>query len=150
MRVEPRGLRADQTNPSHPRASHGLIGRMFPRDQILDTLARLPARYWPVFFWDLIWVTVFHETNWAEHGGFIIFGVTKRGRIHIVGLFIHEGPDPCDWTRHAPREPWAALDPQAIAAVIEALDGEIADWTGIGLPLDDLCPADVPAVLNSS
>ena len=123
---------------------------MFPRDQILDTLAKLPARYWPVFFWELIWVTVFCETNWTEHGGFILFGVTKTGRIHIVGLFIHEGPDQCDWTRHAPREPWAALDPQAIAAVIEALAGEGLDCTGIGLLLDDLCPAEAPAVLNSS
>ena len=123
---------------------------MFPRDQILDTLAKLPARYWPVFFWDLIWVTVFCETNWTEHGGFILFGVTKTGRIHIVGLFIHEGPDECDWTRHAPREPWAALDPQAIAAAIEALDGEGLDCTGIGLLLDNLCAAEAPAVLNSS
>ena len=123
---------------------------MFPRDQILETLAKLPARYWPVFFWDLIWVTVFCETNWTEHGGFILFGVTKTGRIHIVGLFIHEGPDQCDWTRHAPREPWAALDPHAIAAVIEALAGETLDWTVFGLLLADLCPAETPAVLNSS
>ena len=123
---------------------------MFPRDQILDTLAKLPARYWPVFFWDLIWVTVFCETNWTEHGGFILFGVTKTGRIHIVGLFIHEGPDECDWTRHAPREPWAALDPQAIADAMDALAGETLDCTVIIPLLDSVCPADTPALLNSS
>ena len=123
---------------------------MIARDQLLDILNRLPVRYWPVFFWDLVWLHIFHEDNWAEHGGFMTFAISKTGRIHILGVFVNEGPDDCDWTRHAAQEPWAALDPQAMADAIDALDDDAPIWTAIVLSLDCLWTAEAPAVLNSS
>ena len=123
---------------------------MIARDQLLDILNRLPVRYWPVFFWDLVWLTLFHENTWSETGGFMSFAITKTGRIHILGVFVNDAPDDTDWTRHAPREPWAALDPEVIAAAIEALDGEGLVCT-VSVPLlACFWTVEAPAILNSS
>ena len=120
------------------------------RDQIHDILAGLPVRYWPVFLWNLVWFSLFQAEAWAETGGFYTVAVTTTGQILITGIFVNDAPAEADWTQHAPREPWAALDPQAIAAMIEALAGGWPDCTVIGLLLDGPCPANAPATLNSS
>ena len=116
------------------------------RDQILDILAGLPARYWPVFLWNLVWFSLFQ----AETGGFYTVAVTTTGQILITGIFVNDAPKETDWTQHAPREPWAALDPQAIAAMIEALAGGLPNCAVIAVLLDGPCPAGAPAILNSS
>ena len=85
---------------------------MIARDWILDVLAKLELRYWPVFLWQLWWLDRYMKARRAEHGsGLIGYSVCARGRIYITLQAFGDKPDPNDWTRFAPRAPWEKLAP---------------------------------------
>ena len=85
---------------------------MIARDWILDVLAKLELRYWPVFLWQLWWLDRYMKARRAEHSsGLIGYSVCARGRIYITLQAFGDRPDPNDWTRVAPRAPWEKLAP---------------------------------------
>ncbi|MEM5518661.1 hypothetical protein WNY37_17010 [Henriciella sp. AS95] len=87
---------------------------MFSRAWILDTLSRLELRYWPIFFWEMLWVERYYRAYRAANPvGILAVGVTAKGRLHIKLQAAGDAPDPNDWTAHAPRAPWLALAPGA-------------------------------------
>ncbi|MEM5516051.1 hypothetical protein WNY37_03750 [Henriciella sp. AS95] len=108
---------------------------MLDRDWILSTLARLPVLYWPVFFLDLLWVQRYMRAQRAAHpeGGMVGIGVTHKGRIHIKWKVTADIRSDADWTVHAPRTPWFALDPDTLAAAFATFAGSACDPTGIDL-----------------
>ena len=93
------------------------------RDWILSILEQLPVWCWPIFLWDVMWVTLSLEEMDGEVAGLFTFAVTRQGRIMVLNFYEADRPDPADWTHYAPRAPWAALDLAVLAAPREAPDG---------------------------
>lgn len=93
------------------------------RDWILSILEQLPVWCWPIFLWDVMWVTLSLAEMEGEVAGLFTFAVTRQGRIIVLNFYEADRPDPADWTRYAPREPWAALDLGVLSALREVLDG---------------------------
>ena len=124
--------------------------RMLDRPWILSILAQLPACWWPVFLWDCWQVGRYMRAWGAAHpqGGMVGIGVTRKGRILITWQMPADERSETDWTQHAPRTPWKALDLDALAtdfAAFSAPDGICADS---GPVLDGFHPPLTPVALE--
>ena len=118
---EKRSEKQDKTNPSAHAPSHAPLRGMITRQWVLAVLWELPLYWWPVFFWELHALKGWLDTRPVEEGAFLIFGVTPKGQIMLDGYYPPAKPGPTDWTRYAPRQPWAKLGPAARPApVLEA------------------------------
>ncbi|WP_084397540.1 hypothetical protein [Henriciella aquimarina] len=96
---------------------------MVTREWILQILWELPLYYWPVFFWELVQLGRWWATNPVEPGAMVTFQVTGTGRIVMAGYIPAAPPSEPQWSDHAPRAPWRALDPQVISGRLAALAG---------------------------
>ncbi|MEQ8558511.1 MAG: hypothetical protein RIB03_09375 [Henriciella sp.] len=105
---------------------------MLTREWIIAVLKTLPVWAWPIFFWDVLGILAWCSTEPYPEGTLVTLGVTWWGRIQVTAVYKPDQPDPCDWTRHAPRAPWADLDPAVIAAALEAFRQEGWKWAVSG------------------
>lgn len=118
---------------SAPVARHALLLRMFARDQILDILSRLALWYWPIFFWDLVWLERYYRAYRAAHPiGMMAAGVTREGRILITLQAAGDTSGEPHWTDLAPRAPWIRLEPGLIASPFGAALRPACDRPEIG------------------
>ena len=107
------------------------------RAWILETMRGLPFWVWPVFLWEAACFQVWFAGLKPEARTLVTIGVTWSGRIEVTGVYEGERARKTDWTRHAPRAPWTALDPDALAenlAVFAALFGAARHDTVVILP----------------
>lgn len=116
---------------------------MLTRDWILETLALLPVRTWPVFLWEVWWVERYYRAYRAANPvGMLGVGVTRGGRIIITLQMAGEAEKPADgqadWRALAPGEPWLRLAP---AAGFEL--------SGQGTEIDCFCTACAPLLDRS-
>ncbi len=119
----------------HPTPPEPVIqSSTMTRDWILRVLEDLALWYWPIFLWECARVRLVLDGMFAETGGMISFGVTPTGRIVIVSHVPEDRPTADDWTRYAPREPWAALSLERQAARLAALADGLFQCT-IATPL---------------
>ena len=86
------------------------------RDWIITVLKGLPVWLWPIFLWDAARVGAWWQGLPIRADALLSVGVTKGGRIVVIGVTEGDGPDPCDWTLYTPRAPWARLSPEGETA----------------------------------
>ena len=112
------------------------------REWILSVLDLLPVWRWPLFLWDVVRVQLWADELALHVCGYVSLVVTRQGRIVVVEIFEADRPDPADWTRHAPRAPWAALDLDVLSVAHDPACGRGAVETFVP-PLQD-CPSRTP------